>query len=89
MASSTFKSIDTEEADRVMKSISLESEKAKEAVKKVMRSPDQLVHWQGNRRRRFDNQISMDMQKLQNAVMMIDDAAKRIREAIIAFRSAD
>ena len=87
--SSTFKSIDTEEADRVMRSITQESEKAREAVRNVMKSPDQLTRWQGNRRRQFDAQVAADMQKLQNAIIVIDEAAKKIREAIISFTNAD
>ena len=53
--SDSIKSIDTEEANRVMRAITQESGKAREAVQNVMKSPDQLVHWQGNRRRQFDS----------------------------------
>ncbi len=87
--SSTFKSIDIEEAAGVMKLISTESDKAKEAVRNVMRSPDRLTHWQGNRRRQFDSQVVSDMRQLQNAILMIDEAAKKIREAIQSFTQAD
>jgi len=72
-----------------MNSISTESEKAKEAVRNVMRSPDRLTHWQGNRRRKFDSQVVSDMQRLQNAILMIDDAAKEIRKTIQFFIDAD
>jgi uncharacterized protein YukE len=87
--SDSIKSIDTEEANRVMRAITQESGKAREAVQNVMKSPDQLVHWQGNRRRQFDSQVAADMQKLQNAIIMIDDAANKIREAINSFTNAD
>jgi len=66
-----------------------EIEKAREVVQNVMRSPDQLTRWQGNRRRQFDSQVAADMQKLQNAIIMIDDAANKIREAINSFTNAD
>jgi hypothetical protein len=87
--SSTVKSIDTEEAERVMRSISQESEKAREAVRNVMKSPDQPTRWQGNRRRQFDSQVAADMQILQNAIITIDDAANKIREAINSFTNAN
>jgi uncharacterized protein YukE len=87
--SSTLKSIDTEEASRVMTSIIQESDKAREAVRNVMKSPDQLTRWQGNRRRQFDSQVAADMKNLQNAITMIDEAAKKIRDAINSFTNAD
>jgi len=48
-----------------------------------------LTHWQGNRRRQFDSQVVSDMQQLQNATLMIDEAAKKIRDAIQSFTQAD
>ena len=84
-----IKSLDTDEADQIQKMIMDESEKAKQAVRNVMNSPQRFTHWQGNRRRRFDQQVAVDMQQLQNAITMIDEAANKIKAAIIAFEQAD
>ncbi len=87
--STNYKSIDIQEAESVARLITLESEKAREAIRNVMKSPERLTHWQGNRRRQFDSQIAVDMSKLQNAIVLIDDAANKIKLAIESFIGAD
>jgi uncharacterized protein YukE len=85
----SLKSIDTEEAEQIQKMIMDESEKAKQSVQNVMNSPQRFTRWEGNRRRKFEQQVSVDMQQLKNAMAMIDDAAKKINQAIVAFTNAD
>lgn len=85
----SFKSLDTEEANQVQQMIMDESDKAKQAVRNVMNSPQRLTRWQGNRRRKFEQQVADNMRQLENAMTMIDEAARRIKEAIVAFTEAD
>lgn len=82
-------SISPEEAETAKRIIQEQSEIAKEAIRRVRNSPNMLSSWQGNRRRRFDEAVVSDMQQLEQAIAMVDQAAERIQMAITRFVEAD
>jgi hypothetical protein len=87
--SGDIKSISIQEAEAAKKMIRDQSEIAKEAIRRVRHSPDMLPNWQGNRRRRFDEAVVSEMQKLEQVIAMVDQAAECIQIAITRFVEAD
>ncbi|RME60529.1 hypothetical protein D6779_02040 [Candidatus Parcubacteria bacterium] len=81
--------INTEEAENTKRMIQEQSEVAKDAIRRVKNSPNMLSSWRGNRRRRFDEAVVADMQKLEQAITLVDQAAQQIQEAIQRFVEAD
>ena len=81
--------INTEEAEATKRMVQEQSENAKEAIRRVRNSPNMLSSWRGNRRRRFDEAVVADMQKLEQAITLVDQAAQRIQDAIQRFIEAD
>ena len=81
--------IDFDEAAQVRGMINSQSELAKEAITKVINSPQSLVSWRGKRKSEFETFVQNDMANLKNAIQMIDDAARKIDTAIQEFMRAD
>jgi hypothetical protein len=84
-----FKGIDTEEATVAKQLIMDQSSIAKDAIKQVKESPTRLPSWKGNLKQRFEESVQEDMRKLDQATVLIDEAAERIRTAIERFSAAD
>jgi len=81
--------INTEEAAATMRMIREQSRIAREAIHRVRNSPDMLSSWRGNRCRAFDEAVMADMQRLEQAMAMVDEAAQRIQKAIQDFIEID
>jgi hypothetical protein len=85
----SLKSIDTEEAARVKKMIMEQSEIAKSAIRKVKNCPQELTSFKGDRANRFQTDTNAQMQKLESAITVVDEAATALQNAISAFVNAD
>jgi len=81
--------ISLEEATFVKNMIEQQSTIAKSAIQKVIQSPSQLINFKGNRRRQFDETISNEIKRLQNALSSIDEVAIQLKNAIEKFQIAD
>jgi hypothetical protein len=84
-----IKSIDTDEAERVKKMINDQSAIAKDAIRKVKNCPQELSNFKGHRADTFRDQTNSEMQKLESAIAVIDEAASALQAAITAFINAD
>lgn len=87
--SSDIISISPEEARTAVKTISDQSAIAQEAVQRVKNSPSLVPNWRGNRRQEFEERVVEDMQRLNEATKLIEDAATRVRTAMVELMRAD